>query len=87
MRARVMNDQIAYTVAEHEYKERLKQEAQEEIDVKKKEEEEKKEEKKEKKLNYSYLQMTRSSNIKYKSPYRPGAQLERFQYTNSHRRA
>ena len=84
MRVRVINDEIVHTVAEHEYEKRLKQEAQEEIDVEKKKEKKKKEKKK---LNYFYLQMTRSSNMKYKSSYRPGAQLERFQYTNSHRRA
>ena len=38
-------------------------------------------------FNYFYLQMIRSSNMKYKSPYWPDAQLERFQYTNSYRRA
>ena len=83
MRVKVINDEIVHTVIKHEYKKRLKQEVQEEIDIKKK----KKEEEKKKKLNYFYLQMIRSSNIKYKSSYRSGAQLERFQYINFHRRA
>ena len=38
-------------------------------------------------FNYFYLQMTKSLNMKYKSFYRPDAQLKRFQYFNSHRRA
>ena len=89
MRVKVINDEIAHTITEHEYEERLKQEVQKEINVEeekkeKKEEEKKKEKKKEKeeekkeKFNYSYLQMARSSNMEYKSSYRPGAQLKRF---------
>ena len=102
MRVKIINDEIAYTVTKHEYKKRLKQEAQKEINIKEEEEKKKAEKKKEKKgkekkkeeeekkkkeLNYFNLQMTKSLNMKYKSFYRPDAQLKRFQYINFHRRA
>ena len=86
MRVKIINDEIIHTVAEYEYEKRLKQEAQEEINVKKKKKKKEKEEKKEEKLNYFYLQMIKSLNMKYKSSYRLDTQLKRFQYINFHRR-